>query len=179
VHDFLGPDGRHHSVMTRELPPFEHVNLQTAVDAWSARGRCPRHRHVRGIAMRPHYGSLSLQQLVAGEALPPLRLTAPAPAGLPNRRSPTPEARDRAVPPDAQYRLAYGRFSPSCPQKSPLRPPVALAERAQGVDLAPVSPGNRPASQSHANMCGYRFYCGSCRHCQDSHFPVHIDDRSV
>jgi len=27
----------HHSVVTRELAPFEHVNLQTAVDAWSAR----------------------------------------------------------------------------------------------------------------------------------------------
>jgi hypothetical protein len=39
---------------------------------------------VRGIAMPPNYGGLSLQQLVAGEALPPLRLTAPALADLPN-----------------------------------------------------------------------------------------------
>jgi hypothetical protein len=39
---------------------------------------------VRGIAMPPHYGGLSLQLLVAGEALPPLRLTAPALADLPN-----------------------------------------------------------------------------------------------
>ena len=39
---------------------------------------------VRGIALPPHYGGLSLQQLVAGEALPPLRLTAPALADLPN-----------------------------------------------------------------------------------------------
>jgi hypothetical protein len=36
VRDFLGPDGMHHSVVTPELPPFELVNLQTAVDAWSA-----------------------------------------------------------------------------------------------------------------------------------------------
>src|SRR5262249_48144880 len=63
-------------------PPFEHVNLQTAVDAWSA--RAGRTVGVRGIAMPPHYGGLTLQQLVAGEALPPLRLTAPALAGLPN-----------------------------------------------------------------------------------------------
>jgi ATPase family associated with various cellular activities (AAA) len=80
--DFLGPDGTHHSVVTRELPRFEHVNLQTAVNAWSARpGRVV---EVRGIALPPHYGGLSLQQLVAGEALPPLRLTAPALVDLPN-----------------------------------------------------------------------------------------------
>ena len=82
VRDFLGSGGGHHSVVTRELPPFEHVNLQTAVDAWSA--RAGRTVEVRGIAMPPHYGGLSLQQLVAGEALPPLRLTAPALADLPN-----------------------------------------------------------------------------------------------
>jgi hypothetical protein len=63
VRDFLGPDGLHHSVVTRELLPFEHVNLQTAVDAWSAgAGRAV---EVHGIALPPHYGGLSLQQLVA------------------------------------------------------------------------------------------------------------------
>jgi len=82
VRDFLSPDGIGHSVVTRDLPPFEHVNLQTAIDAWSAgAGRAV---EVRGIALPPHYGGLSLQQLVAGEALPPLRLTAPALADLPN-----------------------------------------------------------------------------------------------
>jgi ATPase family associated with various cellular activities (AAA) len=82
VRDFLEPDGMGQSVVTRELPPFEHVNLQTAVDAWSARpGRAV---NVYGIAVPPHYGGLSLQQLVAGEALPPLRLSAPALADLPN-----------------------------------------------------------------------------------------------
>jgi len=82
VRNFLGPDGAHHSVVTRELPRFEHVNLQTAIDAWSARGG--RAVEVRGIAMPPHYGGLSLQQLVGVEGLPPLRLTAPALADLPN-----------------------------------------------------------------------------------------------
>ncbi len=82
VRDFLGPDGTRHSVVTRRLPAFEHVNFQTAVDAWSARpGRTA---DVQGIAMPPHYGELSLQQLVADEGLPPLRLTAPALADLPN-----------------------------------------------------------------------------------------------
>jgi len=82
VRGFLGPDGVHHSVVTRELPPFEHVNLQTAIDAWSA--AAGRTVEVHGIALPPHYGGLSLQQLIAGEALPPLRLTAPALADLPN-----------------------------------------------------------------------------------------------
>jgi hypothetical protein len=82
VRDFLGPDGARHSVVTRELPPFEHVNLQTAVNAWS--GQAGRAVEVRGMALPPHYGGLSLQQLVAGESLPPLRLTAPALADLPN-----------------------------------------------------------------------------------------------
>jgi hypothetical protein len=82
VRDFLGPGGGHHSVVTRQLPAFEHVNLQTAIDAWSA--RAGRTVEVRGVALPPHYGDLSLQQLVAGDALPPLRLTAPALADLPN-----------------------------------------------------------------------------------------------
>ena len=82
VRGFLADDGTRHSVVTRDLPPFEHVNLQTAVNRWSAReGRTV---EVRGIALPPHYGGLSLQQLVAGEALPPLRLTAPALVDLPN-----------------------------------------------------------------------------------------------
>ncbi len=82
VRDYLGADGMQHSVVTRDLPPFEHVNLQTAIDAWSA--RAGRMVEVRGIALPPHFGGLSLQQLVAGESLPPLRLTAPALTDLPN-----------------------------------------------------------------------------------------------
>jgi ATPase family associated with various cellular activities (AAA) len=82
VREFLGPDGSGHSVVTRDLPSFEHVNLQAAIDAWSA--RAGRTAEVRGIAMPPHHGGLSLQQLVAGEGIPPLRLTAPALADLPN-----------------------------------------------------------------------------------------------
>jgi len=82
VRGFLEADGAHQSVVTRELAPFEHVNLQTAVNAWSA--AAGRTAEVRGIALPPHYGGLNLQQLVAGESLPPLRLTAPALADLPN-----------------------------------------------------------------------------------------------
>lgn len=82
VRDYLGPEAAQHSVVTRELAPFEHVNVQTALDAWSV--RTGRTAEVRGIAVPPHYGGVSLQQLVAGEGLPPLRLTAPALTDLPN-----------------------------------------------------------------------------------------------
>ena len=82
VRDFLGSDGVRHSVVTRDLPVLEHVNLQTAVDAWSV--RAGRAVQTRGVAHPPHYGGASLQQLVAGDGLPPLRLTAPALADLPN-----------------------------------------------------------------------------------------------
>jgi hypothetical protein len=54
VRDFLGPGGSHHSVVTRELPPFEHVNLQTAVDGWSVRaGRTAEIRTLLGVGVDP------------------------------------------------------------------------------------------------------------------------------
>jgi hypothetical protein len=82
VREVLGEAGAAQSVVTRQLPPFEHVNLQTALDAWSAEPG--RRVEVRGVAMPPHYGRLTLQQLVSGEALPPLRLSAPGVVDLPN-----------------------------------------------------------------------------------------------
>src|SRR6201995_5147503 len=52
VRDHLGTDGGHRSVVARELPRFEHVNLQTAVNAWSAAdGRAV---EVRGVGLPPH-----------------------------------------------------------------------------------------------------------------------------
>ena len=80
VSEHLGAQGQRFSVLTRELPRYEHVNLQTAL----ASARPGRTVDVQGIAMPPHYGDVSLQQMIAGEALPPLRLTAPALVDLPN-----------------------------------------------------------------------------------------------
>src|ERR1700760_1039210 len=82
VADFLGPDGADHSVVSRDLPVFEHVNLQVAVNAWSARpGRTV---EVRGVLLPPHF-SLQLQQLVSADPGPGrLRLTAPTLVDLPN-----------------------------------------------------------------------------------------------
>lgn len=82
VQDFLGEAGRQHSVMSRPLPVFEQVNLQTALNAWIAeRGRSVL---MHGITIPPHHGSVNLQQLVSGEAIPPLRLSAPPLVDLPN-----------------------------------------------------------------------------------------------
>ena len=82
VNAWLGQDGATQSVVSRELPPFEQVNLQTALNAWSAAdGRAVQ---VYGLALPPHWGQVSLQQLIGGEGLPPLRLSAPALVDLPN-----------------------------------------------------------------------------------------------
>lgn len=75
VADFLGESGLDRSVVTRQLAVFEHVNLQTALNAWSSESG--RTVDVRGIAVPPHHGPISLQQLVTGDGMPPLRLSAP------------------------------------------------------------------------------------------------------
>src|ERR1700678_873149 len=81
VGGFLGRDGAAESVVTRELASFEHVNLQAALDAWSARpGRTV---EVRGLTLPPHHSTPTLQQLVAGDDNG-LQLTPPALIDLPN-----------------------------------------------------------------------------------------------
>ena len=82
VQQTLGPTGLQESVVARELPPFEHVNLQTALDAWSAADG--RSVEVRGVVLPPHFGGVDLQQLMTGEGLPPVRLSAPAVVDLPD-----------------------------------------------------------------------------------------------
>lgn len=82
IRDFLGPDGSAESVVSRQLPVFEHVNLQTALNNWTTRpGRTV---ETRGISIPPHFGTISLQQLLGGDGLPPLRLSAPGLIDLPD-----------------------------------------------------------------------------------------------
>ncbi len=82
VSDFLGERASAQSVVTRSLPVFEHVNLQTALDSWT---RDPgREVAVHGISIPPHHMAATLQQLITGEGMPPLRLSAPALVDLPN-----------------------------------------------------------------------------------------------
>jgi hypothetical protein len=78
----LGADSGRQSVVARDLPLFEHVNLQVALDAWS--GERGRSVAVHGLALAPNYGGVSLHQLLHGEALPPLRLSAPDLVDLPS-----------------------------------------------------------------------------------------------
>ncbi|WP_111766706.1 AAA family ATPase [Nakamurella deserti] len=78
----LGEERRHASVVARDLPPYEQVNVQTALDAWTTSpGRTVA---VHGLALPPHYGGVTLSQLLSGEGLPPLRLSAPDLVDLPN-----------------------------------------------------------------------------------------------
>ena len=71
----LGEQARGRSVVGRRLPVFEQVNLQVALDAWcSAPDRTVR---VHGLALPQHFGPVGLQDLLHGEALPPVRLSAP------------------------------------------------------------------------------------------------------
>ncbi|MGI9093351.1 MAG: AAA family ATPase [Mycobacteriales bacterium] len=82
VAGYLGEAGRAESVVRRELPPFDHVNLQTALNHWltlpGRRGDC------RGVTTPPHWSGTSLTQLISGEGLPPLRIAAPELIDLPN-----------------------------------------------------------------------------------------------
>jgi ATPase family associated with various cellular activities (AAA) len=82
IQGFLGPHGRDHSVVARPLPVFEHVNLQTALNAWT--GEPTRSVSIHGFNIPPHYPPVHLQQLLAGEGLPPLRLSAPPLVDRPN-----------------------------------------------------------------------------------------------
>jgi hypothetical protein len=69
-------------VVSRELPPFEHVNLQTALSAWVTQdGRSVR---AQGFSVPPHYSLPTLQQLLTGEGLAPMRLSAPQLVDLPS-----------------------------------------------------------------------------------------------
>jgi DNA polymerase III delta prime subunit len=82
VSDFLGAGASDLSVVARSLPVFEQVNLQTALDAWSAEPG--REVAVHGISIPPHHPPASLQQLITGVGMAPLRLSAPALVDLPN-----------------------------------------------------------------------------------------------
>ena len=82
VRDYLGAAGIAESVVTRELAPFEHVNLQTALDVWSLESG--RTVTVRGVSVPMHHGGTSLNEIVTAEVDAPLRLAAPPLIDLPN-----------------------------------------------------------------------------------------------
>jgi cell division protease FtsH len=82
VRGHLGPEWAHLSVVSRVLPLFEQVNLQTALGAWSTEDG--RSVQVQGFSLPPHYSMPTLQQLLSGEGLAPMRLSAPDLVDLPS-----------------------------------------------------------------------------------------------
>lgn len=78
----LGAAGLERSIVTRELPPFEQVNVQVALDRWMAEpGRTVA---VEGVMLPANFGPVELHQLLHGDHLPPLRLSAPDLIDLPS-----------------------------------------------------------------------------------------------
>jgi len=82
VADHLDEAGHARSVVSRTLPVFEQVNLQTALNAWAA--EAGRSVAVHGIVLPPHHMPIRLQPLLSGEGIPPLKLSAPTLTDLPN-----------------------------------------------------------------------------------------------
>lgn len=82
ITDFLGAGASERSVVAKVRPPFEHVNLQAALDAWSADPE--REVAVHGISLPPHHGPVDLQQLLMAEGMRHVRLSPPAFADLPS-----------------------------------------------------------------------------------------------
>ncbi len=82
VGDFIGLQAATQSVVSRSLPVFEHVNLQTALDAWCSEPG--REAAIHGFSVPPHHGIPNLQQLVIGNSLPTLRLSPPPLVDIPN-----------------------------------------------------------------------------------------------
>ena len=75
VRSHLGEDGQAASVVGRDVPLFEQVNLQVALDAWTTEpGRTVQ---VHGVALPENWGPIGLQDLVHGTVGPPIRLSAP------------------------------------------------------------------------------------------------------
>ncbi len=94
VRDHLGA-GVEQSVLGNELPVFEQVNLQVALDVWTAAD--DRSVSVHGVALPPHYEPPVLQQVVHGEGLGPVRLAAPDLVDLPSGPDRTQACLRRAI----------------------------------------------------------------------------------
>lgn len=106
VMGFLGEERAERSVVARTLPQFEHVNLQTALDAWSQEPG--REVVTHGVMVPPHHGETPLEQIVTGEVFGPLRLSPPSLVDLPNGPRSTLACLRRAIllVTDAQGRYA-------------------------------------------------------------------------
>ncbi|WP_211319671.1 AAA family ATPase [Quadrisphaera granulorum] len=82
IRDHLGEGAVDAGVLSREFAVFDRVNLQLALDAWSAEhGRSV---EVVGYTIPPHFGTVDVAQMLQGSHLPPLRVTKPPVDDLPS-----------------------------------------------------------------------------------------------
>ena len=95
VTEFLGKERSSRSVVARTLPGFEHVNFQTALNAWAAEPG--REVQIHGVLVPPHHGETPLQQIVTGELFGPMRLSPPSLVDLPNGPASTLACLRRAI----------------------------------------------------------------------------------
>jgi len=135
VVDYLGEDGSARSVVSRTLAPFEHANLQTALNAWS---REPgREVAIHGFTVPPHHPPATLQQILTGHGMPWLRLSAPALADLPNGPASTLACLERAVllvnDADGPYVVMVNATSDHGPPSIDVEIAGLPVERAQAV----------------------------------------------
>ena len=94
LREHLGDDALEHSIVTRTLPAFEHVNLQLALAAWTAQPGRTATEH--GWTVPPHH-EVDLHQMIGGEHLPPMRLSAPDLVDLPSGPGRTTACMNRAL----------------------------------------------------------------------------------
>ena len=159
ISGFLGRDGAAQSVVTRELAPFEHVNLQAALDAWSARpGRTV---EVRGLTLPPHHATPTLQQLVAGDD----ERVAAHPA-RPHRPAERPQL-DPRLP---QARAAARHRRPIAASSSWSAEPDEHDHRPRGRGRRPAG-RRRPAGTGRARRAPVRSSTSTAATCSRSRSP--------
>jgi hypothetical protein len=93
--DSWGPSAHSGRWCPASWPCSSHVNLQTAIDAWSR--EAGREVVVHGLMLPPHHGDVTLQQVVTGDGHSPLRLSSPAFVDLPSGPGTTLACLDHAV----------------------------------------------------------------------------------
>ena len=152
-------DGAAQSVVSRELPLVEHVNLQVALDRWASEpGRTI---DVRGIFVPRHHGQADLTGLITGTGAP-AQLTAPAMTDLPDGPSSTRACLTRALLLVSDADGEYAFFLTTAEHEPTLYLEIAglPVEKAQGVfatldrlrDALNVYRGQ--VVQAHANPMG-------------------------
>lgn len=151
VREHLGTDDQDQSVVTQEMATFEQVNLQVALNAWSAAPG--RDVAVRGFSVPPQYSGVTLQQLLSGQGLPPLRLSAPALVDLPSG----PAGRTQACVQAAIHLVEddNGRYVVLVRGPDPHSPPVLTVEIA-GLDVAAAQAVHAGLARLRSELNVYR-----------------------